>query len=148
MLKAHSTLNTGVMTEFSFGISEINDILKYINRKHFLIVVIFHNITVLTVFWSNKYSLGEFNWTITSTFPLAMCFSLSLSAPVLTRYSSPVLLLPTFSPMSPYSSHLDLCLFPLLSLHVSSWLRSINSPVRYAGRGQWPCHSWDGSAEH
>ncbi len=59
-LKDHVTLKTEVMAaNFSFAITGINYILKYINIKRlFVIVIIFHN-AVFAVLWLVKCSLGE-----------------------------------------------------------------------------------------
>ncbi len=48
ILKDHVT---GIMaSEYSALLSEINYIIKYIQNIYFLIILIFHNITVFTVF--------------------------------------------------------------------------------------------------
>ncbi len=37
----------------------INYILQYSNREQLFLIVIFHNITVFTAFWTNECSFGE-----------------------------------------------------------------------------------------
>ncbi len=62
----HVTEDWSNDAENSALITEINYILKYIHIEncYFKLLIIFYNITVLTVFFSNKCSLGETSFNI------------------------------------------------------------------------------------